>query len=105
MVIKEKRRREDVIEVENPVEATPHTEWTQDPKGCFRISLQDEKIVAKHEKEGIAITGTSAKAIFDTIQDLGFVSLTEHAAYLGRELMKAELALKLGRSYMQDDVF
>jgi len=105
LVIKEKRRREDVIEVENPVEATPHTEWTQDPKGCFRISLQDGEIVAKHEKEGIAITGTSAKAIFDTIQDLGFVSLTEHAAYLGRELMKAELALKLGRSYMQDDVF
>jgi len=105
LVIKEKRRREDVIEVENPVEATPHKEWTQDPKGCFRIALQDEKIVAKYEEKDITITGTSAKAVFDTMQDLGLVSLTEHAAYLGRELMKAELALKLGRSYIQDDVF
>jgi len=28
-----------------------------------------------------------------------------HAAYLGRELMKAELALKFRRSYSQDDEF
>jgi len=105
LVIKEKRRREDKIEVENPVEATPHEECIQDPRGCFRIALQDEKIVARHEETGITITGTGAKAVFDTIQDLGLVSLTEHAAYLGRELMKAELALRFGRSYMQDDVF
>jgi len=105
LVIKEKRRREDKIEVESPVEAMPHREWMQDPKGCFRIALQDEKIVARHEEKNIAITGTSAKAVFDTMQDLGFVSLTEHAAYLGRELMKAELALRFGRSYIQDDEF
>ncbi|MDI6888911.1 MAG: dihydropteroate synthase-like protein [Methanocellales archaeon] len=105
LIIKEKRRREDEIKVENPIEATPHTERARDPKGCFRIAIHDEKIVAKHEKEGITITGTNAKAIFDTIQDLGLVSLTEHAAYLGRELMKAELALRFGRSYIQDDEF
>ncbi len=105
LIIKEKRRREDKMEVENPVEATLHTEWAQDPKGYFRITLQNEKIIARHEKENRTITGTSAKAIFDTIQDLGLVSLTEHAAYLGRELMKAELALRFGRSYTQDDEF
>ena len=32
------------------------------------------------------------------------VTLTqEHAAYLGKELEKAEIALKLGKQYVQDD--
>lgn len=105
LVIKEKRRREDKIEVESPVEARLRTEWARDPKGCFRIALQDGEIVAMYGEKNIAVTGTSAKAVFDTIQDLGLVSLTEHAAYLGRELMKAELALRFGRSYIQDDEF
>lgn len=103
LVIKEKRRREDKIEVENPIEAKSHTEWAQDPMGCFRIALQDGEIVAKHDET--CVTGTSAKAIFDTIHDMGLASAPEHAAYLGRELMKAELALKFRRSYMQDDEF
>ncbi len=103
LIIKEKRRRKDKIEVENPIEAKPSTEVVQGSEGCFRIALEDGKIIAKHD-EG-CITGTSAKAIFDTIQGLGLAPTPEHAAYLGRELMKAELALKFGRSYMQDDEF
>lgn len=103
LVIKEKRRRKDKIEVENPIEAKPHTECVQDPMGCFRIALHDGKIIAKHGETCIA--GTSARAVFDTIHDIGLASAPEHAAYLARELMKAELALKFGRSYMQDDEF
>ncbi|MEM4524601.1 MAG: DUF4346 domain-containing protein, partial [Archaeoglobaceae archaeon] len=30
------------------------------------------------------------------------VSRLDHAAYLGRELMKAEIALRLGKNYIQD---
>jgi dihydropteroate synthase len=41
----------------------------------------------------------------DTILKMELVSRIEHAAYLGQELKKAELALKLGRSYAQDDEF
>lgn len=102
LVIKEKRRRTSEIEISKPIKAKPHA-FQQDPKGCFSIALQDGQIVAKHDD--ISIIGTSAKAIFDTISDLGLVSMLEHAAYLGRELMKAELALRFGRSYAQDDEF
>jgi len=33
------------------------------------------------------------------------VSLLDHAAYLGRELYKAELAIRYGRSFEQDGEF
>ena len=34
--------------------------------------------------------------------DKGFLSRLDHAAYLGKELQKAYLALKLGLAYQQD---
>ncbi|MCX9025622.1 MAG: DUF4346 domain-containing protein, partial [Candidatus Methanoperedens sp.] len=46
-----------------------------------------------------------AKDVLETIVRLGLVSRLDHAGYLGRELMKAELALKFKRSYSQDDKF
>ncbi len=102
LVVKEKRHRTSDIEINKPIKAKPHAA-RQDPKGFFNIALQDGKIIANHED--VSIIGTSAKAICDTISDLELVSLMEHAAYLGRELMKAELALRFGRSYAQDDEF
>ena len=33
---------------------------------------------------------------------LGLVSRLDHAAYLGGELAKAEVALRVGRDYVQD---
>jgi dihydropteroate synthase len=33
------------------------------------------------------------------------ISLLDHAAYLGRELYKAELAIRYGRSFEQDGEF
>jgi dihydropteroate synthase-like protein len=51
------------------------------------------------------IVGFSAKDILDTIIEHDLISRLDHAAYLGRELMKAELALKFKRSYSQDDKF
>jgi dihydropteroate synthase len=41
----------------------------------------------------------------DTLLELEILSRLDHAAYLGRELEKAELALQFNRSYAQDDVF
>jgi dihydropteroate synthase len=40
-----------------------------------------------------------------TILSQGEVSLLDHAAYLGRELYKAELAIRFGRSFEQDGEF
>ncbi len=104
LVIKEKRHRasEIKIKINKSVKAKPH-KAQQDPKGFFSIDLKNGKIIAT--QGDMSIIGTSAKAVFDTISDLGLVSLIDHAAYLGRELMKAELALRFGRSYAQDDEF
>jgi dihydropteroate synthase-like protein len=111
--IKEKRRREFGLLPENATEAKGNEKWHLDPAGCFKIGITEDeyisgkilpgKIVVKHNDNSIA--GTTAKEVLDTIISLGLVSRLDHAGYLGRELMKAELALKFKRSYSQDDKF
>jgi len=99
----------------------PHTQATRnsklefDPTGFFVIFLMDGQIVVEHyhnvRKEGEkiatgkldkALKGTDAEALCKTIVDDGLVSRLDHAAYLGRELQKAEAALRDGREYEQD---
>ena len=48
------------------------------------------------------IEGTNARAIYTTIIKEGWISELSHAAYLGKELAKAELALHNGFKYVQD---
>ena len=48
------------------------------------------------------ITATTARAIYEEIQRRNLISRMEHAAYLGMELEKAEIALKLNKKYVQD---
>ncbi len=48
------------------------------------------------------IEGKEARSIYWTIIDNGWVTQLSHAAYLGKELAKAELSIKLGFPYVQD---
>ncbi len=48
------------------------------------------------------VEGQSARALYTTIITNGWISELSHAAYLGKELAKAELALKHGFKYVQD---
>ena len=82
------------------VEAKENTRFVRDPKGDFRIWIWKDKIVCEHEK--VTVVGRGAKEIIDTIIELNLVSRLDHAGYLGRELMKAEIALRLGKNYVQD---
>jgi dihydropteroate synthase-like protein len=101
LVLKEKRDRpQDMID-EPYIEAKAHHAYIIDPAGNFRIIVANGKIWAKHDKHNIA--GTNAKDVLNTIIDLGLVSSLDHVGYLGRELQKAELALRLERSYTQDE--
>jgi tetrahydromethanopterin S-methyltransferase subunit A len=82
--------------------------WTFDPIGYFLIfvdrpsrSLRVEQYTQEHRLVRV-VDGTSAEAICHTIDRLGQVTLLAHAAYLGRELAKAETALRLGLDYDQD---
>ncbi|HEY9206547.1 MAG TPA: dihydropteroate synthase-like protein [Candidatus Methanoperedens sp.] len=111
--IKEKRRREYGRLPENAIDAKGSEHWHLDPAGCFKIEVTEDeisdgklrpgKILAKQKDKAVA--GRTAKEILDTIIDQGLASRPDHAGYLGRELMKAELALKFKRSYSQDDKF
>lgn len=96
------------------IEAKENKKMDFDLSGFFVIMVKDEIIVehyANVQKEGdlevetgnlnTVVTGTSAKAICDTIVREDLVSRLDHAAYLGRELQKAEIALKEGLEYEQ----
>ncbi len=48
------------------------------------------------------IEGATARALYTTIIAEGWVTELSHAAYLGKELAKAELALEHGFKYVQD---
>ncbi|WP_440947188.1 dihydropteroate synthase-like protein [Methanosarcina sp. T3] len=110
LCIKEKRRRPDSPLPEKLIMARASKNWRVDPAGPIRIRIVPDKIsgnggliVAEHEKAAVA--GESAREVMDTLLGLELVSRLDHAAYLGRELEKAELALHFNRSYAQDDVF
>ncbi|NJD53910.1 MAG: dihydropteroate synthase-like protein [Candidatus Methanoperedens sp.] len=116
LTIKEKRRREFGLMPESVIEAKGSEKWQLDPAGCFKIELTDDsicnckvipgKIIVRNiiDRDN-PIAGSTAKDILDTIIERGLISRLDHAAYLGRELMKAEIALKFRRSYSQDDKF
>ena len=46
--------------------------------------------------------GQSAKEVYEEIIIKDLVSRMEHAAYLGSELQKAEIAMITGKEYVQD---
>jgi len=79
-----------------------------DPKGFFRILIdrKERKLVAIHhlkERGQIVIKGDRAEDISSTIINMKLVSSLTHASYLGRELEKAETALRIGKNYIQDE--
>ncbi len=105
LVLKEKRRRcEPPLEYETVVAAKKMPEDIEyDPKGNFRIGIEGNQIVAVIR--GRAVTGTRWQDVLYTLLSQGDISLLDHAGYLGRELYKAELAIRYGRSFEQDGVF
>uniref|UniRef100_A0A7J2TJ19 Dihydropteroate synthase-like protein n=1 Tax=Archaeoglobus fulgidus TaxID=2234 RepID=A0A7J2TJ19_ARCFL len=99
LVVKEKIRHK-AERVSNFIIAEESRSFQRDPLGDFIIFIADGMIFCKHEKATIA--GKKAKEIIDTVLRLNLVSRLDHAAYLGRELMKAEIALRLNKNYFQD---
>jgi dihydropteroate synthase len=109
LILKEKKVKREKFDKQGfkdakVIEAIKNRCYKRDSKGFFKIFV-DEKIKAvyfRKNKPSIIIEGKSAKDISDTILRLGLISTVSHASYLGRELKKAEFALKYGRSYIQD---
>jgi dihydropteroate synthase-like protein len=105
LVLKEKRRRrEPPLEYDTAQPARPMPdEITYDPRGNFRIGIKGDRIIAVIH--GKATKGEHWQDILFTLLSQGDVSLLDHAGYLGRELYKAELAIRYGRSFEQDGEF
>lgn len=105
LVLKEKRRRREPpldYDTITPAKRMPG-EIDYDPKGNFRIGIEGDQIVAVIQ--GNAVKGTHWEDVLYTLLSHNRVSLLDHAAYLGKELYKAELAIRYGRSFEQDGEF
>jgi tetrahydromethanopterin S-methyltransferase subunit A len=78
-----------------------------DKAGDFKISVTNGCITVEHydSKDVLLriIEGSSARSICLTLIRNGWISKLDHAAYLGRELSRAELALRTGNAFVQDD--
>ena len=92
-------------------------EWTVDEKydeNWFVINIDNNKkqIIADHytgygeeTQQCCKIIGTKAEEMAAEIVKRGKVTKLYHAAYLGKELQKAETALKQNKKYVQEDAY
>ena len=75
----------------------------------YGTTVENSKITATHFKKNkadLVIVGHTAKEIYEEIISKNLVTRMEHAAYLGSELKKAEIAMVTGKEYVQDfDLF
>jgi tetrahydromethanopterin S-methyltransferase subunit A len=77
-----------------------------DKAGYFVINLVEDRLLIEHYdyKERLlrTIEGKSARNLYLTLLENGWVSRLDHAAYLGKELARAEYALNGGPEFVQD---
>ncbi len=90
------------------IAADPSDRVVMDKAGYFVIVPVADKGVISVEHYAYdntllrTIEGANARALYLTIIDNGCISELSHAAYLGKELAKAELCLVHGFKYVQD---
>ena len=115
VAFKDKHKRNDVILNESDgvpqIKQGEPMKFIRDKAGSFKISIdygttvKSSKIIATHFKKNkadLVIVGHSAKEIYEEIIENKLVTRMEHAAYLGSELQKAEIAMITGKEYVQD---
>ena len=101
LILKEKRRIPEELPPQEVIQARTDHKFEADPAGSFRIFLSAGRIMAANG--GITVAGERARDVLNTLIDRGLVRRLDHAGYLGRELERAEIALHLGRNYIQDE--
>ena len=112
---KDKHKRNDIIVNERDgvpeIRQKKPMKFIRDKAGSFKIhvdyatTVKDSRITATHFKKNepdFVIVGHSAKEIYEEIIEKELVTRMEHAAYLGSELQKAEIAMITGKEYVQD---
>ena len=115
LVLKEKRWVEepyvkhDGLKV-SIIRSKEEVDFTPDKTGWFKIQVDRENKMIEavfyhrnEEKPSVIVRGKNVTEIYQTIIRERMIEKLDHAAYLGKELEKAELALKLGRAYVQEE--
>ena len=97
----------DPRELDRALTAVAKRKWQMhlDPRGYFRVTLDEDAILVEHRAEDVTLKeyrGRTAVGLQHQIARDAAVSDLNHAMYLGRQLAKAELALKEGREFVQD---
>ncbi len=76
-----------------------------DPMGYFRITLDGKDILVEHRFEDVTLKEYRAQKAerlqHEIARDLALSDIN-HAIYLGRQLARAEMALKEGREFVQE---
>ncbi len=84
-------------------------EFVMDQNGYFLIRILPEKkeievgLCREVNKVAVRVIGKKPLEIYQTIIKHNLITRFDHAAYLGRELQKAYIALQKGIVYVQDD--
>ena len=93
-----------------PIEANKdHVFWTQDHKGFFTIRpfYGDNKVFVRFYTNDMDLkhlfSGKKTVELVHKIVSMDLISRPEHAAYLGKEIEKALIALQLKIAYIQDE--
>jgi tetrahydromethanopterin S-methyltransferase subunit A len=79
-----------------------------DPAGYFVVfpdRVQNRLVLEHYSNKGVLsrmFAAASPAAIYAAVTEAGLISRLDHAAYLGRELARAEHALQTGEDYTQD---
>jgi len=90
------------------VAGTAPERMTPDPQGYFVVFLDRRRsrlCLEHYQNDGLldsVIEGERAPQLYHTAIERSLVLRLDHAAYLGRELARAEYALRSGEEYVQD---
>ncbi|MGE0201623.1 MAG: DUF4346 domain-containing protein [Candidatus Melainabacteria bacterium] len=90
------------------LEGYTHFDMLMDPRGYMVIQVDQDRgtlVMKQYTNNGILetiIEGPSASSIYIPAVDRGLITRMDHAAYIGKELARAEQALKEGWEYVQD---
>lgn len=81
--------------------------FSEDEHGYFIIKVEDEIIVEHYTKEGLPsgyiFRGKKAQPLYRRICNEQLFSRMDHAAYIGHELARAEIVLRQGTKFVQDE--
>jgi len=97
-------------ELDNAIDTSDvMVKWNPDPKGYFTIKpffSRNKVFVRYYDSDNNlkhTFAGITTSQIISEIIESGLISRLDHAAYLGKEIEKAIIALKNNLSYVQDN--